>query len=242
MKQLSQAVGFRLWAWRHRDEMLGLHAPLRRFMRLIPRGGLALDVGADTGRYTYWLARRARQVHAFEPRPEAADAIRRRLMSNVTVHNVALSDEPGEAELFVPQERGTRASIEPGAREGAGHVVTVPRVRLDDLALEQVRFVKIDVEGHELSVIRGGARTIGRDLPTVFCESEERHREGSVRDLVAAMRDDFGYHAYFWLRGNLIPIERFNLRKHQLEKVEDVKSPDYVNNFVFLPGPSQRAE
>lgn len=211
-------------------------------MRLVPRGGLALDIGAGTGLYTYWLARRARHVHAFEPRPEAADAIRRRWMPNVTVHNVALSDESGEAELFVPDERGTRASIEPGVRDGDGHVITVPRVRLDDLALEPVRFVKIDVEGHELSVIRGGARTIERDLPTVFCESEERHGEGSVPDLVTAMRDDFGYEAYFWLRGDLIPIERFSLQQHQLARGGDVKSPDYVNNFVFLPGPGQRAK
>jgi FkbM family methyltransferase len=71
---------------------------------------------------------------------------------NVVVPPVALSDEPGETTMRIPVLAGaavhTRGTLADGASENLE--VTALRLRLDDLALGPVGFVKIDVEGHEL--------------------------------------------------------------------------------------------
>lgn len=53
--------------------------------------------------------------------------------------------------------------------------------RLDDYdAMEPIGCIKIDVEGHEDAVLRGGRRLLFRDHPSLIVEIEERHKRHSV--------------------------------------------------------------
>src|ERR1700757_141477 len=72
--------------------------------RVVPEGAVTVDVGANCGLYTRKLARLSRQVYAFEPSHQMADLLRRTSASNVSVHEIALSDQTGNAELFIPQD------------------------------------------------------------------------------------------------------------------------------------------
>src|SRR5262249_54929226 len=72
--------------------------------RVVPEGAVTVDVGANCGLYTRKLARLSKQVHAFEPSHRMADVLRRTSASNVSVHEVALSDHAGFAELFIPRD------------------------------------------------------------------------------------------------------------------------------------------
>ena len=60
-----------------------------------PMGGVALDVGAWYGPWTYWLSRRAAHVTAFEPNPEVAKVLEHAAAPNVTVRRMAVSDHVG---------------------------------------------------------------------------------------------------------------------------------------------------
>ena len=98
----------------------------------------------------------------------------------------ALSDRPGVTELFVPTGGSGsegRSTVEPRVASGERSKVEVKLTPLDDLDLHDVAFVKIDVEGHELPVLRGAKRTLTQQRPVVLIEIEQRG-DVAVRDVV----------------------------------------------------------
>jgi Methyltransferase FkbM domain len=112
--------------------------------------------------------------------------------------------------------------------------------RLDDLGLDNVGLIKIDVEGHELAVLRGAAHTLRRHQPTLVIEAEERHHPGAVA-AVTEFLGGLGYTGYFDIDGTRRPINEFDPGIHQSSaniagwKDGWATHGIYVNNFVFLP-------
>jgi FkbM family methyltransferase len=208
----------------------------------------SIDVGASEGIYTVHIVDRSRDCLAFEPRPTQASALTemaRCLALPVQVEAVALSDMQGEAKLRILERDEGRSTIErdnplAAADSSVTHEFTVPTRRLDDYQLGAVGFVKIDVEGHELAVLRGGLETIRRSIPLILIEIEERHKSSAV----IAVRDflhSLDYHGYFILDRNIMPIGFFDATKHQDPKniggweTHWRRSGVYVNNFFFVP-------
>src|SRR5262249_11425212 len=69
---------------------------------LVPRGGIAVDVGANVGFFAYALADIADRVVAFEPNPDYAFFARWMLRGRAEVREIALSDASGRGTLSVP--------------------------------------------------------------------------------------------------------------------------------------------
>jgi FkbM family methyltransferase len=132
------------------------------------------DVGANIGKYSLMASPRllckfpAGHIHAFEPSASTC----RQLTSNVngndsiTVHKLALGDEPGESTLYQIVEGSGYASLydrENGslAKYGLKTTITekVQLATIDTFCLEnnitRIHFLKIDAEGHEFSVLKG---------------------------------------------------------------------------------------
>lgn len=194
----------------------------------------AIDAGANKGVYTYFIAKYARHTYAFEPNPKMFRILRRNVGSNVTVSPVALSDATGEAELRIPflakGHSNQGASLSRVKVQGSFTPVVVATARIDDLALDDIGFIKIDVEGFEDAVLRGARRTIERDRPTLLIEIEEKHTqrpiEGDIRSIVA-----LGYDGVFLgTSGLLQPLSAFDPVAHHRQPTER-----YVYNFIFLP-------
>jgi FkbM family methyltransferase len=156
------------------------------FLAVVERGDVVFDVGANLGYYTLLfshLAGRRGRVHAFEPIPETLAALeaglaRERRFDNVTLNEWALSDRTGSLPFFVPGDDHGQASM---ARHAAGswsrpHEVRSHECRvrtLDDYCRESgaaPSFVKCDVEGAELLVLRGGAVTLAACRPLLHLE------------------------------------------------------------------------
>jgi predicted O-methyltransferase YrrM len=70
--------------------------------QLVPRGGTAIDVGANRGIFAYALADIADRVVAFEPNPDYASFARWMLRGRAELLELALSDESGRGTLYVP--------------------------------------------------------------------------------------------------------------------------------------------
>ena len=134
------------------------------------------DVGANWGYYPLLLGAEPRfpgVIHAFEVSPRTAADLRHvvnqaGLGERVTVHGFGLSDRDGEARLSREKHSYLSRVVGPGYR---GTVDRVEVRRLDGLGLPPPDLIKIDVEGHELAVLRGATAVLARDQPLVVMES-----------------------------------------------------------------------
>ena len=246
LDRLPAQLSLRLRAERHIRRVFGLHAPADLVTSLVPPNRNAVDVGANRGIYTYWMAKRAAMVDAFEPQPSLAAYIRRANLRNVRVHESALSDHAGTAKLLVPADDGLariassdRSDAVSAAAEadlGARTELGIQTLTLDSFNLADLGFLKIDAEGHELAVLRGANETIARSRPVVFIESEARHAHGAPTSVIELMLGRYGYsRAAFVRRWALVEIENFDVDRDQLRLLPDFMDPAYVSNFVFWP-------
>lgn len=140
-----------------RDEV----ASILNLAMLLQPGDVFVDIGANVGLYSALLSRLARVAQgnrfvAVEANPETARRLRRSLAeTSVQVIDRALSDHDGELH-FAP---GVTSGVFGATSAGAANSVTLPCSRLDSPDLPNGDLVlKVDVEGHELEVLRGADR------------------------------------------------------------------------------------
>lgn len=219
---------------KNRKTLHGLHASGPTLSRWVPQGCVAVDVGANRGIYTYWIAKSASRVIAFEPNPDVFEYLRRAVPASVQTHNVALSDAPGTAVLAIPSAGDGEATLRSDVESVRTYAVECRT--LDSYDLSGLGFLKVDVEGSETAVLRGAEGHIRKFRPVVFIELEERHRPGAFETVRQLLLEEFGYgSARFLQRGKLLSLKQFDLGRHQRSLVHDHMSPDYVSNFLFLP-------
>jgi FkbM family methyltransferase len=213
--------------------------------KIVPKGAVTVDVGANCGLYTRELARLSRKVHAFEPSHKMADLLRQTSAPNVCVHEMALSNKSGEADLLVPQDDDRLifglASLESGVADQSRKMVSmkVATERLESVIDEDVAFVKIDVEGHELNVLDGASGLLEKYQPVCLVEAEDRHRPQATSKVFDFFQQR-AYRGFFLKDGVVTPVEEFDA-----DAMQDVdallpnggRKPGqiYVNNFFFFP-------
>ena len=210
-------------------------------LRLLPafcrKDAVALDIGANEGFFAWHLLPLAKSVVAFEPLPQMLTRLRENYLNKMEIHGVIISDREGQGELRYPAGGYMSATIAESNSSAleSGRVietVLVSMKTLDSFNLTNVGFIKIDVEGHEEAVLRGGLDTIRREMPNLMIEIEERHAPGSL-DRVSTLLGDIGYLGYYLQGKELISIARFDPHRDQATK--DNKTGNYINNFLFFP-------
>ncbi|HEX2139856.1 MAG TPA: FkbM family methyltransferase [Woeseiaceae bacterium] len=148
---------------------------------LVSVGDWVLDIGANVGHYTMRLSELVGEngrVISFEPVPETFELLARHAAmtpcKNISLVNAAASASVGLSTMSIPKFEDAelrnyyRAQL---SAEGDRSGFPVLRLTVDSLALPNaVQLVKIDTEGHELSVLLGMKRLLERDRPTVIAE------------------------------------------------------------------------
>ena len=234
-------VPLRYW---YRSAGRRLEKELPIIKRLIPKGHVSIDVGANNGVYTYALSKVSSRVEAFEPLPACARTLAAAFTTtNVRVHEVALSSRNGVRDLFVPRISGAvhTALASFAQPNGPFDTVAVPVRKLDEYAFDDVSFIKIDVEGHELEVLRGAAETIARSTPVLLIEIEQRHLPFPM-EMVFAEVLQCGYSGFFVMGDRISRLGAFSWKVHQEPFLQDVGATDYVNNFIFVHNSSPLPE
>ena len=176
---------------------------------LVPATGCVLDLGANFGLYTRFLAEMVGpngSVHAVEPIPAMYDVLRsnvRRLgLFQVLTYPVAVSSATRTVTMTVPRypsggSNYYEASI--GCNDASGRTVPVPGVRLDDLFshLTRIDAIKCDVEGHELAVLRGATVILRKHHPVWLIEvsGDPDDTASNAAEAVRLMRAE-GYETY----------------------------------------------
>lgn len=155
--------------------------------RLLDPGDFTLDIGANIGYMTSVMAARVGptgSVTCFEPHPDLFEELMVNVnrwqsdaaLGRIVAHQVALSDRVGTAVLNIPEDfaynRGTAwISADRAVLDTESRRCEVETKRLDELIdlPDQIGLIKMDVQGHEIRVLEGGAQLL------------ERHR---VRDIL----------------------------------------------------------
>lgn len=224
----------RYYASRHRRGE-GDEEPMRWLACFVREGDRVLDVGANVGFYTVRLAKQVGprgSVLAFEPVPDVFEILRyvkqALRLDNVVLQRCAVSDHDGEVELTVPLERDGVANYylshmgkDTGSRGRRirAAVRTLDSVRASDPG--RIAFMKCDVEGAELLVMRGAEAMLRSDRPVILCEVSDfserlGHRAGEV---------------FVFLRG--LDYRGYAIRDAKLVPADQPVSG--VDNYIFLP-------
>ncbi len=154
-----------------------------RFIDLIHDGEHVLDIGANIGVMTYYLAKKLPEtaVHSFEPVPDNLKVLLRVKskfgLYNVKIHPYALGDKNGIVTMIMPESKNVYfhglSHITHEEKEGKGNLYEVEVKKLDELKeFESVKInaIKIDVEEYELKVLEGAESLINKNRPVIYCE------------------------------------------------------------------------
>ena len=177
---------------------------------------LFVDVGANVGHHSLYMARHSSLIHAFEPyavvRTSLERKIRENRLENVVVHPVGLGEESAELPFFAPRYPNTGTGSFVVGHAAANNVpsTTLRVVNGDEYfeahGIRGVGLMKIDVEGFELHVLRGLSQTLERDRPTIVMELGGG---AAAEELLAAMPHDYSvlrFHPEGTTRYSLAPF------------------------------------
>ena len=141
------------------------------------RRGVFVDVGAHVGKYTVIMARKlkgAGMVLAFEPHPVNFKYLLVNLrlngLSNVLPFNMACYSSDRCLDLYVSQDSGLHSLILPRSERKIKVKACTIDAMVEKLHLEDIRLIKVDVEGAEIEVIKGCLQTINKFSPTLMVE------------------------------------------------------------------------
>lgn len=136
--------------------------------------GDMVDVGAYIGLHTIAMSKLSK-VYAFECQPLSYHLLKDNVkhLENVETNMVALSDKEGQRYIDLIDIKsvsnfggfGSRGTKNDGERE-----IGCPSATLDSYHLNDIGLIKIDVEGHELKVLKGAEQTIKNSQPVLIVE------------------------------------------------------------------------
>ena len=150
-------------------------------------GKICLDIGANFGVMGQALEFNGFEVISFEPQPELYKLVLSKNVSGLK-YNCALGDTPGFAPMpkLRYDERNNFGSMGLGFRSALGSIQVEVRT-LDSFNLDNIGLIKIDVEGFEEKVLRGGHETILRNKPIMYIEDDRAHLSKSLREYITSL-------------------------------------------------------
>lgn len=166
-----------------RNELTLLEAATEYLRRVRKEPITFVDVGANSGHHTLFMARIADQTVAFEPHPGLVKAIEAKIalngITNVRVMPVALGSRNEVRDFYL--EDGTNAGIGtfvPNEREAKAIPIELAIRRGDDVFDEEkfsrIDLMKVDVEGFEPAVFEGLQKRIRSDRPIILAELSQK--------------------------------------------------------------------
>jgi FkbM family methyltransferase len=158
---------------------------------LLPEGGTFFDIGSNWGYFALYTASNHSRltVHAFEPQPQSYQDLvscveQAGLSGMVVCHNLALSSADGEA--FIQMPDGLHSGQAEVSKVGGGGAARIGTRRLDSMGLPQPDCIKLDVEGHEIEVLKGARETLAAARPFIIFENKPDYlRPDKVLDVLS---------------------------------------------------------
>lgn len=218
----------KLLYWRGAHEW----GPIFALKKIIKKDFICIDVGANQGEYTLWMAKLAGKngkIIAFEPLTKMFNQLNENIQLNQDLRNQiitlkkGLSDVVGEIPIYAvnPDDKFSdnegMPTIFPTNTKNT-FIENIPLSTLDieceNLQINKLNFIKIDVEGAELNVIKGGINTIKKFKPVLLIEFNEAtfNAAGYTSKHIIDLLSKLGYKFYLiGVRGTLKKLDLNNI-------------------------------
>lgn len=193
----------------------------RIFLSILRKGDTVVDAGANRGDFTQLFSDiigASGSVHAFEPVPPTFNRLQHRLESgvkNYVLNQCALGEIPGSALINLPDDDDGQASLR-NHHDGSWKnplaiqqfECTITTLDLYAAEFKRLDFLKCDVEGAELWILKGGRATLARLSPLLFLEVNPAWTSdfGSTPDDLVAELHSQGYDRLFLATDHLEPF------------------------------------
>lgn len=164
----------------------GEYNPDETEMILSLASGHCLDIGANFGVMAQALEYNGFKVSSFEPQPDVFNILRQNVRGEC--FNMGLGSTPGTfkmPKIFLGSKANYGGSAI-GTRSDMGTIDVSVGV-LDSFEFDDIGFMKIDVEGFEEKVLRGGTKTIERCRPIMYIEDDRMELSDSLRRYIRGL-------------------------------------------------------
>lgn len=201
-------------------------------LRIVKDCETILDIGANIGWYSINISNMNNKanIFAFEPIPNTFNYLMKNInqnnSSNIHAYNFGFSDVKKDLIFYYYKEGPGNSSIRNLSGRNDVKKILCKVEKMDDFVQEKdiiVDFIKCDVEGAELLVLKGGIETILRDKPIIFTE------------LLRKWSRNFNYHpneVIMLLKG--IGYKCFTIQKEELKEFHEMDDNTVETNFLFL--------
>ncbi len=211
---------------------------------LLPEHSTLVDIGSNLGIYLFRFenAKKFDRVIGIEPIPILFKRLRR-YFPNLEIYDYAISDKTQNQIFKIPYIEGkvfdTRGTLHNFTEENetGNKRIKVKTITLDDFVvlyhIDNLSFIKIDIEGHEINALKGARETLKRFKPLLMMEIEQRHHpDTNLQDIFTEIIA-FGYSGYFFDKAQIKfrEISEFNAKDHQRDQN---LNENYINNFLFI--------
>jgi FkbM family methyltransferase len=194
-----------------------------------------VDIGANNGYFTNLLLKVSKKVISFEPITYLYQLnLKLFINKNVTFYNLALGDKESYGKINIPRDNDPESSL---INKFKNSDIQKVKISTGDKILQnkKIDFIKIDVEGYELFVLKGLKKVIKKDLPIFLIEIEKRHNK-NFKDIFYYMINH-NYEIFYLNKNNklkIIKIKSISKFIDQNQNFEKYKINTYLNNFWFI--------
>tara|TARA_Y100000385_G_C12888106_1_gene548751 strand:+ start:121 stop:828 length:708 start_codon:yes stop_codon:yes gene_type:complete len=144
-------------------------------LKYASRSKVALDIGAHVGLWAVDMANHFKELICFEPIKESRECLIKNMadrnITNYRIHKCALGSKSGTVKLNTNDDNSGNPFIDKNGDEEA------QMKTLDMFGFAKIDLIKIDVEGFELEVLKGGEHTIKMCKPIIVLETKDKHYE-----------------------------------------------------------------
>ena len=201
-------------------EDFGSEAFLSNYM-IPPQGKCLVDVGASVGLWAIYAAKKGAEVYAFEPCPTAYNLLAKRALNYPKLHAYpyALGDfETTQKMSILSYDIGAVMNRKPAQRNGA-KIIDQTVHTLDSLNIENVGVLKIDTEGYEVPILRGGKKTIQKTQPLLIIEvhKETGQAEKTFQAELSRIQNQLKAIGYTW-KVHYRPVSLREMQPHIIAK------------------------
>lgn len=210
---------------------------MRGILDKIPHQNIVFfDIGGNVGNFSKEVLKiieeQSKQVslHIFEPQPKCLATLRKVFQNDVrvTINPVALSSEKGEATFYTNYEGSTWGSLVKREKWGVVNPTVVPTDTLDNYvaqhAIQKIDYLKVDVEGNEMQVLKGAANSISKKIVSTI----QFEYGGTFQDADTSLKEVFDFLLPFYKIYKIIDDGNMLVKETFTSDMEDYKYSNFI--------------